>query len=329
MSTIVTNNQSNNDGNWAIIGLGRIAASHVDALAQRPNRPLVAVVETDLARAAKGAELGAQVFGTIGAMLAEVPISRAIVCTPPHLHPAQVTELLQHGVATLVEKPLALSQTLAQRLVDLAHSTGCVLQTAAKFAATESIRTAGKLIAAGKIGNVVKIENVFSGPLDVRGDWRSIPEQAGGGVLFDNGPHVVDVVRTLVGLPSSIRVLHVGYKQGTGVEDEVEFELRTAPGIVTHSVLSWNEAKPAPIARVVGTLGELVVGWQRLECVVGDTTEVVGGGYDKRAAFVNIHDDFENAIAEKQKPQNYGVLGIALMEAGIRSFTSKQWESPL
>lgn len=94
-------------------------------------------------------------------------------------------------------------------------------------------------------------------------------------------------------------------------------------------MLSWNEAKPAPIARVVGTLGELVVGWQRLECVVGDTTEVVGGGYDKRAAFVNIHDDFENAIAEKQKPQNYGVLGIALMEAGIRSFTSKQWESPL
>lgn len=312
---------------WAIVGLGRISASHMDALAQAVDRPLVAVVETDPVRAAKGAELGAKVFESIGAMLAEVPVSYAVVCTPPHLHPEQVAELLNNGVHTLVEKPLALSGNLAQKLVNLATSTGCMLHTAAKFAATESIRAAGRLIATGRIGDVLKVENVFSGVLDVRSDWRSLPDQAGGGVLFDNGPHVVDVVRTLVGRPTSIRVLNVDHKQGTRVEDEVTFELRTDSGIVTHSFLSWNEAKPAPIARVIGSLGTLLVGWQRLELLVGDSTEVLGGGYDKRAAFVTIHYDFVNAIASKQQPNNDGVLGIALMEAGIRSLKSGQWES--
>ena len=77
----------------ALIGCGRIAKTHLDAIAQVPELTLVAVCDEVEARArAAGEALGLPWFTDYARMLREVPCDAVTIATPSGLHPA-------HGVA--------------------------------------------------------------------------------------------------------------------------------------------------------------------------------------------------------------------------------------
>ncbi|MCB0978602.1 MAG: Gfo/Idh/MocA family oxidoreductase [Acidimicrobiales bacterium] len=56
-------------------------------------------------------------------MIAERQFDFAVVCSPPHMHVEQLRLLLDAGIPTLCEKPLALSATDA-RTVEKPQLTG-------------------------------------------------------------------------------------------------------------------------------------------------------------------------------------------------------------
>ena len=214
-----------------LVGFGRIANSHVDALSSLESTELVAVVEPreSVGRAA------AERFGCRwlpdyreGDLLER--IDAAIVCTPPVTHHEIAGHFLRSGKHTLCEKPLALSVEHARDLGEIAAQAGVSLMMASKFRFVPDVVAAKALIEAGTIGEVVHFENAFCSRVLMKDRWNARSEVAGGGVLVDNGSHSVDIARYLLGPVRGVQVAFGRNSQGLAVEDNVYMRLRTRSG---------------------------------------------------------------------------------------------------
>jgi predicted dehydrogenase len=311
----------------AIIGLGRIAAAYRDVLPELPEVSVCGAVEPHPDRAAAARAAGIPVWATLAEMLdAGARPDVAIVCTPPTSHLEVAEPLLHAGVDLLVEKPLAPIPGEALRLQETAARLGRTVITAAKFRVSESLRAARRLIEAGRVGRQVRIENTFSGKLDPNAGWHGDPAISGGGVWMDNGPHSLDVVETLAGPVVRIRMLEEKREQRAAVEDEVTVETEHVKGIGSTILLSWNRQLTAPIARCIGTEGEILVGWAQTVVRDQNGEQVVAGGYDKRAAFRSLIEDFLRR-RHKAEAEDHGARAVAWIHAAYRSLHSRSWET--
>ena len=110
----------------AVVGAGQFGLNHMRVAAQSDLAQLVAVVDTDAARAAEAAAR----FGCPAAGLSELSgkVDAAIVAVPTWAHAATGCALLASGIDVLVEKPIAPDLASARRLIEAAQTNGRVLQ---------------------------------------------------------------------------------------------------------------------------------------------------------------------------------------------------------
>lgn len=190
----------------ALIGGGNIAKTHVAAAKESGGRVrVVAVVEpSEIASETIARDTGAVPFASTQALLASSLASGlrgAIVATPPNARIPIVAALLERGIATLVEKPLAHTLADARKLNGLAArhpKTVTAVGYCHRF--TPAIIEMKRLIDAGEIGAVSRFENTFAAPLPAMAThWMSDPAISGGGSFIDTGCHSVDLFLHLIG----------------------------------------------------------------------------------------------------------------------------------
>jgi predicted dehydrogenase len=110
----------------AVVGGGAFGRNHVRVLSSLPGVQLVAIVDSDLAKAqALAAAHGSQAFGTLDSAPG---VDAAIVATPTQSHEEVAARLLSAGVDVLVEKPIASTAAAGERLARLADEKGRILQ---------------------------------------------------------------------------------------------------------------------------------------------------------------------------------------------------------
>jgi predicted dehydrogenase len=110
----------------------------------------------------------------------------------------------------------------------------------------ESVQDALKLIQSGELGRIINMRGVYGKSKLItfnQPDWRTKRAIAGGGVLLDQGIHMVDLMRLFAGefieVQSFISNNHWGYD----VEDNAYALMRTADGIVgmlNSSATQWR-----------------------------------------------------------------------------------------
>jgi len=318
-----------------IVGCGRIAQAHLQALRNVPELRLAAVCDMNKSAARQAAaEFAApRAFTDYRRMIEELRLDAAIVCTPPVTHPAVVVELLQHGIHVLCEKPLATSSDEAQRMSEAARQAERLLVMASKFRFVEDIVAAKKLLDAGSLGQAVLLTLNFCHPVAMNGRWNADPLISGGGVLMDNGPHVADLARFLCGPITHVQAQCARRAQSLAVEDTVHLCFRNANEILVSADLSWSApASGDTYLAVSGTGGALCVGWSQSRYrLAGDKEWLkLGNGYDKNAAFVRQLTHF--AACARGAVSSAGVLQDALasvrvIEAAYHSMASKCWET--
>ncbi len=109
-----------------VVGVGHLGRHHARHWSQIEGVKLVGVVDPDGERAAEIAERhGARVFPDVLSLAREIDI--ASVAAPTVHHEEATTPLLESGVATLVEKPIATTVEEGRRLVELARRKGVPL----------------------------------------------------------------------------------------------------------------------------------------------------------------------------------------------------------
>lgn len=110
----------------------------------------------------------------------------------------------------------------------------------------ESVQDALRLIRSGELGPIINMRGVYGKSKLVtfsQPDWRTKRHIAGGGVLLDQGIHMVDLMRLFAGefaeIQSFISNSHFGYD----VEDNAYVLMRTADGVVAmlnSSATQWR-----------------------------------------------------------------------------------------
>jgi predicted dehydrogenase len=111
----------------AVVGAGAFGKNHLRVLHQSPAAELVAVVDTDPARAAEAAaKYDCRAVSDVSELFGKV--DAAVVAVPTSAHADIGCPLLASGIDLLVEKPIAGDRESAQRLVDAAEVNGRILQ---------------------------------------------------------------------------------------------------------------------------------------------------------------------------------------------------------
>lgn len=185
-------------GQWAV-------AAHLPGLLATPGVELVAICDTDLARARSAATaLGvAAVFGDAAAMLEAVPLDLVCVVTPDDEHAGPVAAACARGVHVLCEKPLATTVAEARRLAVLADAAGIQTRVGFTMRFAPAMRRLRDLVAAGAIGEPRHVQafqqnGQFLDPATPF-HWKMDEARTGGGAIVEYGIHTLDLLRWVMG----------------------------------------------------------------------------------------------------------------------------------
>ena len=188
----------------AIVGCGKVGHIHAAALTTLPESELVAVCDSDVARArAFGARYGAALFTDTAEMVERARVGAVVVCTPHPLHAAPTLAAAAGGAHVLVEKPLAASVKDCDAMIAACRSAGVRLGVVSQRRFFEPVVRMKRAIDEGKIGRPVLGEVVMLSWRDeayYRSDpWRGKWSTEGGGVLINQSPHHIDILQWLMG----------------------------------------------------------------------------------------------------------------------------------
>lgn len=252
---------------FGIVGMGNIGTNHARALLDNKieHAELSAVCDSDAARLASyTCHDSVGVFSHLDEMLANDSCDVLLVATPHFGHVETTIKGLQSGRHVLVEKPIAVHKTDAERM--LAAHTDRKLQFGVMFnqRTNPAFRKIRHLIQTGELGALTRIQwtltDWFRPDVYYRSSaWRATWAGEGGGVLVNQSPHQLDLLCWLFGLPRRIRAFcHFGKYHKIEVEDEVTAYLEWPSGATGVFITSTGEAPGTNRLEIAGDLGRLI-----------------------------------------------------------------------
>lgn len=153
-------------------------------------------------------------------LLAIPEIQLVVIATPNTLHYSLAKQCLIAGKDVVVDKPFTTTYAEATELVDLARQRGRLLTVYQNRRFDGDFRTISDLLAKNRLGRIVLFESHFDRyRMELRPDaWRERPE-AGSGIFFDLGVHLLDQALLLFGPPEAITAdIHIE-RRGGQVDD--------------------------------------------------------------------------------------------------------------
>lgn len=189
----------------AVIGTGFGARCQMPAFVAHPDTKLVAVVSQSLERARIAAQThGAPVYSDdYRTVIKRDDIDLVSITAPPHLHAPITLAALKAGKHVLCEKPMALNEREAARMVDAARKARRAGLIDHEFRYLPERARLRDLVSDGWLGDVQRIAWIettswMAAGGDYRFGWQS-QAKCGGGLLGALGSHAVDYCRLIGG----------------------------------------------------------------------------------------------------------------------------------
>jgi predicted dehydrogenase len=245
--------------NWVVAGVGDIARRRViPAILAEPRSALYGLVTRDAAKAE--AYPGVRVWRTVDEAVGDSSVDALYIALPVAMHAEAAIAALRAGEHVLCEKPMAMNDAQAERMVAAARSSGRLLGASYYRRLYPKLIRAKELIADGAIGRPLLAEaNCHSWlPGEERG-WLRDPAMAGGGPLYDIASHRIDAMHFLFGKSEGAYGVLSNAVHLMDVEDSATVVLRLPGGV--HGVVDvrWNSRVPRDQFRVIGAKGEIVL----------------------------------------------------------------------
>ncbi|MBN9120349.1 MAG: Gfo/Idh/MocA family oxidoreductase [Planctomycetes bacterium] len=188
----------------ALVGCGKVAGIHADALASLPEAEFVAACDVSADRAeAFATKHRVRPFTDLAAMLREAAPEAIVIGTPHPLHAEAAIRAAEAGVHVLVEKPLAANLADCDAMLAAARKSGVTLGAISQRRFYEPVQRMKRAIDEGKIGSPalgVFVQYSWRDAAYYRSDpWRGKWDTEGGGVLVNQSPHQLDILLWLMG----------------------------------------------------------------------------------------------------------------------------------
>ena len=145
-------------------------------------------------------DFGGAAYDTVAALCADPHVEVVYVATPHQYHAEHARLAAAHGKHVLVEKPIALTLSDAEEMIASAREAGVHLIVGHSHSFDAPILHARELIAGSRYGPVRMITAFNYTDFVYRPRRPEELETAlGGGALFNQAPHQIDIVRLLGG----------------------------------------------------------------------------------------------------------------------------------
>jgi predicted dehydrogenase len=229
-----------------LIGSGFISTIHAEALKQVGEAELVAVASPSAGKAeAFARKYGIpHYFTDYRRLLGMEEISLVVVGVPNDLHCQVTIAAAAAGKHIVLEKPMCLSLTEAERMLAACRKAKVKLMYAEELCFTPKYVRLKQLLDSGALGQpvLVKQSEKHDGPHAAH-FWDV--DRAGGGVTMDMGCHAIEFFRWMLGRPAIKSVyaqmgthVHTGKTRG---EDNAILILEFANGAMAVAEESWTK----------------------------------------------------------------------------------------
>lgn len=192
----------------ALLGCGRISRNHFDAIGKIDELQLVAVCDVVEARAREAGEReDVPWFTSYAKMLEQVPCDVVALCTPSGLHPQHGIAAARAGKHVVCEKPMAITLTSADELVQACDDAGVHLFVVKQNRLNPPIQLLKRAIDKGRFGRLYMANTTvrWTRPQEYydQAPWRGTWE-FDGGAFMNQASHYVDLMQWLVGPVESV-----------------------------------------------------------------------------------------------------------------------------
>jgi predicted dehydrogenase len=181
--------------------------------------------------------------------LFKMSLDAVVVATPPSSHYAIARDCLEHGLHTLIEKPMTLNRRDAESLVELAAQKNLTLMAGHTFEYNAAVRTLKEIIDSGALGKIYYVDAV-------RVNLGLFQSQSS--VIWDLAPHDVSILRYILGAEP----IHVSACGSAcilpGVYDLAYIYLQFPNNIMAHVHVSWLNPNKVRQITIVGSEKMLV-----------------------------------------------------------------------
>ena len=129
-------------------------------------------------------------------------IDVVFVCTPNKFTPEFVVSALNNGKHVFCEKPPGRNVSDIKRIIKAERiNKGKKLKFGFNHRYHDAVMEAESIIKSNRYGKILWMRGVYgkSGGVDFKNQWRNDPELAGGGILLDQGIHMIDLFRLFCG----------------------------------------------------------------------------------------------------------------------------------
>jgi predicted dehydrogenase len=251
---------------FGILGAGMVADYHRQAIQASADlgAKLVAIGHYDGKKFdAIAARFGAPCM-TQPELLANPAVQIVSVCTPSGQHAEQALAAAQAGKHVLVEKPMALRLEDADAMIAACNRAGVRLGVVLQRRAEPLFRRIHAAIAAGDLGTLTlgAVLMPYYRPQAYydQADWRGTWALDGGGVLMNQGIHLLDLLIWYMGDPVEVQARAHTLQRDIQVEDTLAATLRFDTGALA-TITATTTAAPGFPHRVAvfGTRGGIQI----------------------------------------------------------------------
>ncbi|MEM8617677.1 MAG: Gfo/Idh/MocA family oxidoreductase, partial [Pseudomonadota bacterium] len=227
---------------FGIVGYGKMGHIRRKALEQRDDAVVVATCDPyasgeDLPHTTNWRDL-----------IARDDLDAVVIASTNDLIPPAIIAALGRGLHVFSEKPPG--RTL-EDIINIRAAEAAAPKQILKFGFNHryhySVMEAHKIAEAGELGRLLTMRGTYgkAGGADYGAKWRNDYAKSGGGILIDQGVHMIDLMHLFAGPFEEVKsLLDDQFWTGLGVEDNTMALLRTNAGVmamVHSSATQWRQ----------------------------------------------------------------------------------------
>jgi predicted dehydrogenase len=165
------------------------------------------------------------------------------------------------GKHVLIEKPAARSVAEVDGLVDAAARSGVLVRVGFNHRYHPAFLKVRDILQTGALGDLMFVRGRYGhgGRVGYDKEWRAVPAMSGGGELIDQGVHLIDLSRWLLGDFATVQGFAHTYYWQMPVDDNAFLLLKTAHAQTAFLHVSCTEWKNLFSFEIYGKTGKLHV----------------------------------------------------------------------
>ncbi len=252
---------------YGIVGVGNMGSGHAKNLLEGKveNAVLTAVCDINPNKLNAYKEKGLAVFENVEDMYKSGLIDCVIISVPHYLHPPFAIKAFENGIHAIVEKPTGVYTKQVKEMNEVAKKSGLIFGGMFNMRTDPVFREMKQLVESGELGEIKRTNWIMTAWYRSQsyydsGSWRATWAGEGGGVLFNQCPHNLDLFIWITGMmPKTVTSkCYFGKWHDIEVEDDVTVFVEYENGATGVIVSSTGDAPGTNRFEIIGDKGKIV-----------------------------------------------------------------------